>query len=1590
MVAVAESYRGLTIRIGADASELKSVLKSVTEAASTAQSWMTRLEKSAKIDPAGITSLALRADALSERVEEAALRLRTLREAEAEIGANDAVAQMARTMRNVSLETSDALAKYNALDNELAIFRNHVKDIAAQTGNGKMFDRDDLLGTIERLRQAGVQVDGLADSYRHMAEVRGEALRDYELKRQVAQLRDLRVEQETAAAEARRLAQELVRVQSAASLSARAGSGYEELGRTLEGTRRAADALETEFKSLDDAVKMDPTNAEAVLMRIRNLREQASGAEVELEQVTAQLRMMREAYPTRAQTGDMALSLEDARSQAVRARAALEETRSEVDRLEQRAETLRAQAVNTGARSEEAIEKAKAELRETTERADALRRELPRLKAEAKAAMDAFETADAQGEIRRLETQVTGLRSKVESLNSATREAMSFSGVAGGLVRSLGISLSSTLTPAVMMAGHHIVDSADTIDTAYRSMRKTVDGTEQQFESLRQAAIETSQTSAISADTILDIEALGGQMGIAVESLEDFGRVVSYLDIATNLDAEDIALDLGHLANITHMTTEEYEGFGDALVRLGNNLPTQESDIMNISSRIGSMASIIGMSADEILAWSAALASTGQKPEAAGTALSKTFSDINTAVVSGGDSLEGFAQVAGMTAQEFATAWRTSPSEAMRAFVNGLRLVELAGGSADVTLMNLGITGVRQKQALLGLSQETATLADGTNVLNDALRMSSDAFQGIGDQWGAAGDAAREAGKKSEGFSGTLDILKNNAAALGTQLGDGMLPIMQLLSGALQTVSTAFGGMSPKLKTTIIVMGGLAAAAGPALNFLGSMSESTKNLTENLNRYVPVLRGSIGAHSANAAAMNLENVATSAGAMGTLKLGAARTALTVATAASTVATRALNAAMIAMPIVGLITAITTVVGLMGGWIESMAKARKENDELLKGASDLAAAAEVSAGEHASLMQSLDQTATQTEATTGRIQELAAEYESLSGAEDDDMEAMARRQGIVQELTALSDGFAAAVAEEGDAHALTAERVRELADAEEARIRGEAAQERFNKLVNEQVTKAQELADARETQAEAEAALAEMEWVNAPFATVSFEDMQRYWDLAEAVRQAQGATSQYEGELAELDSRLKDVKGELTEQAMHEESLKLALEATGGNYGLVAEMAERYGVTTEELTAALDAQRRAAEEEAQALHDELSDALSTLAGESDRVRAAVSASGYDIETLTDVMIACGISADDLASRVNAMADSATNAFDAMTVNAENGASTAMANLETSYATMAQWKENLVWLFSESGLAFNDEFLAQLEQGPEVMGQVVADIRQAYADGSDGVIDEFGNTGQDLIDQFAINANLAGDAAVTELLGSAGALSAAAADAGSAGATGLSDTQEEFRDASETNVGSAVDAVKAGATDIAGAASQAGQQAVTALSAYAGQATSLGYDFAAGYASGITSGESVVASAAASLVQQALAQVQSTQASHSPAKASMSLGDDFGAGYGLGIANRYDYISRQAEGAVDRAMGAMRANPDRFTDMASESTSRLGGWASARSAMSMAAAMAEESGGPRVAVYVDGEVLAINTRLEGKILDIAEDLCNLGGM
>lgn len=792
-----ESYKGLTIRIGGDTTGLQKALHDVNSAASATQAQLRRVSKGLKADPRSAALANMQLEKTADLSQDAAERLARLRRAEAQLRGTG-VAKVAGATRNAALAAQRANDAYNDVDAELERVNRSFRDMAQASGYQTVVRDNAALA--RELHEVGIVSDEAYAKYRRLADAHGALQSNLSDAKAVEAYKDLGVEVAASKAEVERLKGAMVEARRASD--AGIPKGMREACEAVARTERAARSLEDEMRHVSEGLSMDPGNADLMVRKARLLSDQIEAAKEHASSLRAAMGTLGVGKVTES-TASLAAEVErcegrwaDAKVRVDRAREAVADLRAEQQKLYLKGDL--------GERYRKLASQA--------EKAEAKVASLAREEREASRALD---LASARREMRDLSVQAEKAEAKVRGLKGE----LAHLGKAGfGNLRSFAGAMSATATAGLAAVGYKAVDSAERIDGAYRDMKKTVSGSEEQFESIRAAALDFASTHPVSADTILEIEALGGQLGIEVEQLQDFAHVVSNLDIATNMDADDIATAMGQLRNVMHWGEGDFERFGDALVRLGNNMPAQEDAIVNITKRIGAAGTMYGFTTPQVLAWATAIAATGQNCEAAGTAVSNTMSMMEQAVASGGESLEAWASVAQMSSDEFAEAWNTDPSGAFQRFIQGLADIEANGGSAEVALANLGINGARQKQALKGLTQTIG-------VLNDALVMSDDAWNGYSDQFGEAGDAEREAAAKAEGFSGAIQVLRNCVDELAMSLGEAALPFIRAFTDLVRTATDTFQSWPPQVRSAAVAIAGLIAAAGPAAMLVSGLSQ---------------------------------------------------------------------------------------------------------------------------------------------------------------------------------------------------------------------------------------------------------------------------------------------------------------------------------------------------------------------------------------------------------------------------------------------------------------------------------------------------------------------------------------------------------------------------------------------------------------------------------------------------------------------------------------------------------------------------------------------------------------------------------------------
>lgn len=363
------------------------------------------------------------------------------------------------------------------------------------------------------------------------------------------------------------------------------------------------------------------------------------------------------------------------------------------------------------------------------------------------------------------------------------------------------------------------VQASMDFESAITGVAKTTDLTDEELADMSDAIKAMSTEIPASTTEIAAVAEAAGQLGIQKDALLDFTRVMTMLGTATNMTAEDAATALARFANITGMSADNYDRLGAVIVDLGNNFATTESEITQMGTRLASGGRLAGLTEPQIMALAAAMSSVGIEAEAGGTAMTQTLNAIEKAVATGKDSLQSFADVAGMSADSFAEMWNTDALGALTAFIRGLGNLDEQGESAVLVLEDLGLTGIRQSNMLKSLALAADQMDSAVQTANTA--------------WDENIALTNEANKRYATTQSKLDMMQNAYNNLKVAVGDAFTPALRDAYDAgtdVLNVLSEFVQENPALVKGVATFTGVVGGATVALTAYAAISKVIKAL----------------------------------------------------------------------------------------------------------------------------------------------------------------------------------------------------------------------------------------------------------------------------------------------------------------------------------------------------------------------------------------------------------------------------------------------------------------------------------------------------------------------------------------------------------------------------------------------------------------------------------------------------------------------------------------------------------------------------------------------------------------------------------------
>lgn len=501
------------------------------------------------------------------------------------------------------------------------------------------------------------------------------------------------------------------------------------------------------------------------------------------------------------------------------------------------------------------------------------------------------------GQLARLQVETQGFTGGLNRFgDSAIANGAKLTAIGDGASK-LGGTLTKSVTIPLVALGAAAVKASVDYESAFAGVKKTVDEQVDangkviiSYDDLSNGIRAMAKEIPASASEIAAVAEVAGQLGIKTKDVLSFSKTMVDLGESTNLSATDAATAIAKIANITGMTSDEYRRFGSSVTALGNNFATTESDIVMMTNRLASAGTLAGLTNQEILGLSTAMSSVGIEAEAGGTAMTQTLSAMETAASKGAgafgeiedraksaglsleqvsnsvskggkelkttaaamgmtnkelrsmyddaskasDSIGKFAEISGMSSEQFAIAWKDKPIEAIQAFIKGLGQLSEKGESATMVLDDMGLGGIRQSNML-------KSLALASDTLTGAVSMSTQA-------WDENSALTTEANKRYETTESKLKMLKNEVTDVAIEFGGPLVDALRDGVQASKPVIEFLGDMAKKFSSldkeqqqNIIKWGLMAASAGPVIKLFSGLArgagfayDKVGNLSKNL------------------------------------------------------------------------------------------------------------------------------------------------------------------------------------------------------------------------------------------------------------------------------------------------------------------------------------------------------------------------------------------------------------------------------------------------------------------------------------------------------------------------------------------------------------------------------------------------------------------------------------------------------------------------------------------------------------------------------------------------------------------------------------
>lgn len=564
-----------------------------------------------------------------------------------------------------------------------------------------------------------------------------------------------------------------------------------------------------------------------------------------------------------------------------------------------------------------AYEKSTEETGKNSEQSKALKNELNSLEQQYKvneSAIGKTETALANQTVKteKSKTALMGMEKELENVNKELKEHK-FNAFtegctkAGTAIENVGKKI-SVMSAATVAAGTASAKMAVDFEDDMAKVSTIMDTNVMSVKDMQDAIIDLSNKTGIAvgdvADDVYNAISAGQKTGDAVAFVENSTKLAT----AGFAESGDTLNILTTILNAYGLKAEEVTNVSDMLIQTQNLGKTTVAELSSAMGKVIPTANANHVALDQLCSGYAIMTANGVATAESTTYMNSMLNELGKT----GSTTDVILRE--KTGKSFSELMKGGASLA-----DVLKIVQDAAKEDNKSMNDMFSSSEAAKAGVI-------LLGDGTKKFNTTLKQMQKST-------GSTDKAFSKMKTTSHSAKIAVNEMKNSALKLGTTMLNSASPAIEKGTKKIHELTNKFNSLNEKQQQTVIKVGLVTAAIGPATVATGKLVKGVSDTLKGVKKGIELGGKAVSAVKKVAAKIIEKTAATAAGTTADTAATAATAAHTTATAAATATTGTMTAAQTALNVAMKLCPILMIVGLITGLIAAGVALYKNWDKI---------------------------------------------------------------------------------------------------------------------------------------------------------------------------------------------------------------------------------------------------------------------------------------------------------------------------------------------------------------------------------------------------------------------------------------------------------------------------------------------------------------------------------------------------------------------------------------------------------------------------------------------------------------------------------